>query len=455
LIAYEMERGAVDLHTVIVARIKPNWLEDAILDARRLFRDVAHALCAMHDASVVHLDIKAENVLVSRVHEPTARKTSEQAHAKEKPVTNTTAKATLIDFGSAVVHPSSTRPFSFAPCLHHPDLKKKYQELSRNRPGGFTEEDDVYRAWNHYAEKSHACDKSCGVFLTLQKQGIVCSETCGRSTGRAMTHGYQAPEIYVSDSCEKTDLYAADVYSLGILLYMMVFGSIPWEENVLRKWKANHSSSPHTTFEKEYEKFFSLPEKPSHNLMSWSFLRDTIPNPITDKILWDLLRGMLHPIPTKRYTMKQVLEHPWVQGKSKPWKESFGTVSRLPQENRADPHRHNSRSSNKNNDNNYHHHHQKNTETPKKQTKSHKNNRSKNQKGGSHTKSVQPTSSSLSSSCPRLSKTKTVKDYQCDPSVLHCSSYNFQPTVYPFFHPPVPFVPKTNHLFGYEMYQFS
>ena len=93
------------------------------------------------------------------------------------------------------------------------------------------------------------------------------------------------------------DPFKADVFALGILLYTLCHG--PGRLPTALKYTV-HSSL--WTYNQLIMHGGSYP------------LRDARPDVIGDSALMDLLRGMLTVDPAKRYSMGDVIKHPWVLG---------------------------------------------------------------------------------------------------------------------------------------------
>jgi len=110
------------------------------------------------------------------------------------------------------------------------------------------------------------------------------TEQCG-------TPAYIAPEILIG--CQQPGGagykgFSPDIWSLGVCLYAMLFGTVPF--------KANNMQDLHAMIVKGK---FSLKKK---KVRPEELSRD----------LKNLLRGLLEPEPSKRLTVRQIVNHPWV-----------------------------------------------------------------------------------------------------------------------------------------------
>jgi len=110
-----------------------------------------------------------------------------------------------------------------------------------------------------------------------------------KSQGQGGKLMYAAPEIV--DKSEVVDAFAVDLWSVGIVLFVMLVGRAPF------KWA-------HPT-DKRYAK------------ISKGGLKDLIES--LDIALspegCDLLQGFFWSDPKQRFTLAEVMEHPWVEGK--------------------------------------------------------------------------------------------------------------------------------------------
>ena len=108
----------------------------------------------------------------------------------------------------------------------------------------------------------------------LMNKGEVILDQCG-------TPAYLAPEIVLDKGYEG---YWSDIWSLGVLLYCMVCGTVPFKAN-----KLSELNKAILIGKYDFPEFLSVEVK-------------------------DLIRKMLHSIPNKRITIDNALAHSWFDG---------------------------------------------------------------------------------------------------------------------------------------------
>ncbi|KRX90811.1 Calcium/calmodulin-dependent protein kinase kinase 1 [Trichinella pseudospiralis] len=107
-------------------------------------------------------------------------------------------------------------------------------------------------------------------------------------TGTAGTPAFMAPESLTEDEDHFYSGRAQDIWSLGVTLFSLVYGDVPF--------KAPYSI---ILYKKIRTEPLCFPEKPEVN-----------------ESLKDLLIKILQKEPEKRYTLSQIKEHPWVTANS-------------------------------------------------------------------------------------------------------------------------------------------
>jgi len=105
--------------------------------------------------------------------------------------------------------------------------------------------------------------------------------------GRCGKYFYMSPEIYANR--EAFDPYAIDVWSTGAVLFMMLTGAPPYQKP--------------TPSDESFQ--WIMAGKIPELLEAWD--RKLSPEAL------DLLQGMLRINPTERYTLEEVMNHPWMK----------------------------------------------------------------------------------------------------------------------------------------------
>ena len=136
------------------------------------------------------------------------------------------------------------------------------------------------------------CDFGIGIILSSENQML--HSHCG-------TPMYIAPEIILSTKEKGYKGFPVDIWSAGIALYIMISGKLPFnldespeDLDALEKNKDNKQEKNKRLNEE------ILKKEPKY-----------IEN-ISDE-LRDLLKGLLHKDPKKRFTCEQILNHPWFE----------------------------------------------------------------------------------------------------------------------------------------------
>lgn len=116
----------------------------------------------------------------------------------------------------------------------------------------------------------------------------------GLLNSRVGTEPYMAPEIREG----AYDGYQVDVFSLGVILFMMLFGYPPF--------MTAKSNDP----------LYSCLSKPDENSRAkfWSFHKKRRPSVTPSEDFKDLVGKMVAVVPGDRPTLQGIREHPWCKG---------------------------------------------------------------------------------------------------------------------------------------------
>lgn len=123
------------------------------------------------------------------------------------------------------------------------------------------------------------------------------AKTKGRTYHRRGTILYMAPEVLELKSGQTFDAFAADVYSLGVWLYVMLIGEFPNFNNCPSAASTNFS-------ERDNSDDMDVDYKDSISQKRWELISEGAK---------DLILQMTSLDPKQRPTIIQVLEHPWLQ----------------------------------------------------------------------------------------------------------------------------------------------
>ena len=132
------------------------------------------------------------------------------------------------------------------------------------------------------------CDFGIGIILSSENQ--ILHSHCG-------TPVYIAPEIITSTKDKGYKGFPVDIYSAGIVLYIMVSGRLPFDESPDDICEINKNKDMNK--ENEIKLKYGLSKREPKYLENMS-----------DE-LRDLLKGLLNKDPNKRLNIEQILNHPW------------------------------------------------------------------------------------------------------------------------------------------------
>ena len=132
------------------------------------------------------------------------------------------------------------------------------------------------------------CDFGIGIILSSENQ--ILHSHCG-------TPVYIAPEIITSTKDKGYKGFPVDIYSAGIVLYIMVSGRLPFDESPDDICEINKNEDMNK--ENEIKLKYGLSKREPKYLEN-----------ISDE-LRDLLKGLLNKDPNKRLNIEQILNHPW------------------------------------------------------------------------------------------------------------------------------------------------
>ena len=136
------------------------------------------------------------------------------------------------------------------------------------------------------------CDFGIGIMLESEDELI--HDQCG-------TPMYMAPEIILNSKKYGYKGYPVDIWSAGIALYIMLSGMLPFNYKNKKENNDANNNSISLSNNNNYELQYSIINKNPKRIKKIS------------PEARDLLQGLLNKDPSKRLTIDQILNHPWLK----------------------------------------------------------------------------------------------------------------------------------------------
>lgn len=135
--------------------------------------------------------------------------------------------------------------------------------------------------------------------LKLADLGIaLCAKnTSGYLAHRRGTNRYMAPEVDKATSDAPYNAFKADIYSLGVCLHLMLFGTYPDASQDEERSTRDCNSDDEMTDNESYE---------AGNMEGKA-------SPYISDACLDFLNGLLNLTASKRPSMEEVINHPWMK----------------------------------------------------------------------------------------------------------------------------------------------
>ena len=136
-----------------------------------------------------------------------------------------------------------------------------------------------------------------GIGITLDSEDELIREQCG-------TPMYMAPEIILNSKKNGYKGYPVDIWSAGIALYIMLSGTLPFSyknKDNNKEINDENNNSKSLSNNNNYDLQYSIVNKNPKKIKKIS------------PEARNLLHGLLNKDPTKRLTIEEILNHPWLK----------------------------------------------------------------------------------------------------------------------------------------------
>jgi serine/threonine protein kinase len=238
--------------------------------ARLWFRQICLAIKFLHGHSIVHLDLSLENICMNF---PSNR--VEGKYTEEELVGG---QIKLIDFGLAGKYPTETQS-NHLNLLHEVETSTCACLNCTNSERALLAKAYAIERWGNPLRN-----------LSSSELKFLCRPTCGQ-VHKIGKMGYMAPEIYADTAW---DAYKADIYSLGVILYILLTGRPPYKKPIQSDmWF-------HVIFNGNWRQPKIKNQTPA-SVYNW----------LSEDAL-DLIDLMISP-QSQRPCIDQVLAHPWLR----------------------------------------------------------------------------------------------------------------------------------------------
>lgn len=267
---------------------------------RAVFQQLVRAISHLHSNNVVHLDIKPENVLLNKTGMVVL--TDFGASQRIKKNHKSSNKDSEVDFetkeqvNASLSNCSIPDPVTIS--LPQASLKSGSRNSSQVIPKS--------RSLNHlnmYDNPAYADVKKYDPYNSRPSQKRSRRRSAvGRNLFVTSTGGtlkYRAPEVQTG---ELFDGAAADVWSLGVVLHVMLYNRVPTQSCLEKRGNSSRSLSNSLTSVHEHE----IEDE------SYDFFQSGENDQAIKAAAADLLEHILCINPADRWTIKEIQSHPFV-----------------------------------------------------------------------------------------------------------------------------------------------
>lgn len=334
----ELVRGGELFDLISSNSTGPKGMEgiDTEIVMRKFFRELASGIFYCHVNGIAHRDLKPENLLVH----------SEEDGDTVLKIADFGLSATFATHDDETIRDSIASPSGSLSPVRRPsstrNILDRDMESKSSATGTSAEQTNMGSSFEHRSTTSSTITSSITAIGNQALQYLTCGsmddvawcapsgstsdEEAPPSPLRRMTSvvgspHYVAPEI-ISQSDKKRrgtgyDGTKADVWSAGVILYAMLFRSLPFGEDLLR-------CPRYQSFRKWYDE--ARKQSGGRRSSGIAALNPVFSDADVDEMLgphWffpvvtspqsrDLIVAMLNPDPDERLSIQLVLQHPWM-----------------------------------------------------------------------------------------------------------------------------------------------